>query len=876
MSHDAPSAPSGTVTFLLTDVERSTRQWQADHEAALAAHLRHDAILMEVVRSYGGTLVSDQGEGDSAFVVFERPSQALDCAAEMQRAFQEEEWPGQLAFRVRMGIHTGEAAIHEGNYHGVQVNLCGRIRSLAWGGQVLLSSASAELVEPHLAAGTTLRSLGRHVIKDFDGEHEVFQLCAPGLEDGFPPLRSATHMHNLPLQLTSFVGRQQEVTQTKNLLGACRVLTLLGSGGCGKSRLAVEVGGGLVPDFVDGVWWVELAPVSNPDLVPHAVAAAIGIREDGSRSIAEAVIDYFTGKKALLLLDNCEHLIEASTRLVTDVLLSSPGTKVLATSREPLGMVGETTWVVPSLAVPAPGNADEGQVESSDAVRLFIERARQVDPDFRLTPDNSMAVAQICTRLDGIPLAIELAAARLRAFSPQQVANGLDDRFNLLTGGPRTVLPRQQTLRALIDWSYDLLDGPEKTLLHRLSVFPATFGLAAVQEVCGEEGEDVLSTLVQLLDRSLVASDDSFGTRRYRLLETIREYGSARLAETGGSASSRDRLLAWCSGVVGEWWAGGRKPLELDPMEVEHDNIRAALAWSADGGDPGAGLQLVGRLWRFWYIRGYLTEGRTWVDTLLEAASGADDSIRADAMHCGGILCYRLGDYDEAERFHQGSLRLRRSSGDKTGIAASLNNLGLIALERRDFREAKELFQGCLDLRRELGDESGLASPLNNLGLVADALNDFKGAREAYEQSLSLQRRFEDDWGIGLVLDNLGQLEQKHGNFGVALELHLEALDLWRLIGDDVSVADCLERLAGVAAAGGDSESAAVLFGAAEVIRETSGSPVGSRDREHYEGDISRARSGLDEAAFEAAWERGRSMDIEAAGRLAAKVRTRV
>jgi tetratricopeptide (TPR) repeat protein len=428
----------------------------------------------------------------------------------------------------------------------------------------------------------------------------------------------------------------------------------------------------------------------------------------------------------------------------------------------------------------------------------------------------------------------------------------------------------------MVDWSYDLLDENERLLLRRSSVFPSSFSFEAARSVCGEEQDPSQSTLVQVVERSLIATDDSTGTRRYRLLETIRRYAADRAVEAGETDGLRDALLAWCGGVVDAWWREGRKSSELDAIEVEHDNIRAALTWSADGGDAETGVRIVGQMWRFWYIRGYLTEGRSWVETMLEAAPDASEELRADAMHCGGILCYRLGDYEAAERFHEASLALRRRLDDAAGIAASLNNLGLIAFERRELEKAREMFQGCLQLRRELGDQRGLASPLNNLGLVADALDDHAGARAAYEESLALQRSFGDDWGVGLVLDNLGQLEQKQGNFGSAVGLHLEALDLWRLIGDDVSVADCLERLAGVAAAGGDSEDAAVLFGAAERIRETIGSPVGSRDREHYDGDVAKARAGLEDVSFRSAWDRGRGMDVEAAAKLAAGIRTRV
>ena len=867
--------PSGTVTVLLTDVEMSTRNWQADRASALAAHELHDVLVAEHVERHSGVLVLDQGEGDSAFAVFGRASDGLACALSLQAALQSKEWPGGLSFKVRMGLHTGEVILRSGNYHGSEISRCARIRSLAWGGQVLVSSATAALMASRMPPGASLRPLGRHVLKDFDDE-ELFQLCGPGLDDAFPPLRSLSIRHNLPAQLTTFIGREEEMVQARNLVSNARMVTMTGSGGCGKSRLAAEVASQLVPDFPDGVWFVELSPLREADLVPNAVGDALGMREEGEANLVASIKQYLRDRTTLIVLDNCEHLVDAAGSLAADLLAGAPGLSILATSREPLGLVGEVTWVVPSLGVPTVDLSSLEEIAASDAVELFVDRARLVHPSFQLDETNAAAVAQICSRLDGIPLALELAAARVRVFTPQQIADRLDDRFRLLWGGPRSSLPRQQTLRALVDWSYDLLSDTEKALFARLSVFPGSFSIEAAQSVCGQAdiSDEVLTTLGQLVDRSLVVSDDTSGQRRFTFLETIREYAREKLELTGEASAVRDHHMRWCSDLVSSCMAEPRTADKLDLLEAEHDNLREALSWSNGGGELRIGLEMVGRLWRFWYIRGHLSEGRVWAETLLQNPTDPGSPERADAMQTAGILSYRQGDYESARRFHEGSLDLRRSIDDKAGVATSLNNLGLIAFELKDYDAAEAMFRECLELRNDLGDLLGTASPLNNLALVADARGDFESARQAYRDSLALRRRFSDVWGIGIVLDNLGQLEQKQGNFERAAGLHFEALTLWQEMGDEVSVADCLERLAGVAVWIGERERAAVLFGAAEAIREENGSPVGSRDREQYDRDVASIRAELDPSAFDQAWHKGREMGLHEAIGLAAELET--
>ncbi|MGE5264534.1 MAG: ATP-binding protein, partial [Acidobacteriota bacterium] len=546
--------PSGTVTFLFTDIEGSTALAQQYPDAVPALLARHQTLVREAVERHQGHVF--QIIGDAICAAFRTAPDALNAAVEAQRALLRETW-SPAAIRVRMGIHTGIAQagtvdVITGGYSGYStLARVQRVMATAHAEQILLSNTTAELLRGELPAGIAMRDLGEHRLKGILNPERLWQVIAPDLPQDFAPLQTLNAIpNNLPIQLTSFVGREKEIVQLKHQLTTTRLLTLTGSGGTGKTRLSLQVAAEVLDTFKDGVWFVELAPVADPALLPQTVAFALGVPEQPGRAILDLLIDHVRAKQLLLILDNCEHLIDACAKLVDKLLRAAPDLKIVTSSREDLGIAGETVHRVPSLSVFEPGQAPTlDAILHSECVRLFLERASAVQSSFQLTEKNAPSIAQICRRLDGIPLAVELAAARVKVFSPEQIASRLDNRFGLLTGGSRTALPRQQTLRALIDWSYDLLSEPEKTLLRRLAVFSSGWTFEAAEAVCAGEGieqANVLDLLSHLVDKSLVVVEESDAEgARYRLLETIRQYARDKLLESGESVRVRDRHLAF-------------------------------------------------------------------------------------------------------------------------------------------------------------------------------------------------------------------------------------------------------------------------------------------------------------------------------------------
>ncbi|PYO39393.1 MAG: XRE family transcriptional regulator, partial [Gemmatimonadetes bacterium] len=687
--------------------------------------------------------------------------------------------------------------------------------------------------------------------------------------------RTPDLLATLPVPLTSFVGREHGVAEVRGLLGTTRLLTLTGPGGVGKTRLALRVAQAVVEVDEAPVAFVDLAPLADPAQVPAAVARVLGVREQPPRPLLDTLREALRPRRLLLVWDNCEYLLAASAELVDGLLRACPGLRLLATSREPLDVAGETTWPVPPLGVPnLPSlSAWERLAEESEAVRLFIERAGAARPDFELSERNAQAVAEVCVRLDGIPLAIELAAARVPVLTPEQLAARLDDRFRLLVGGSRSALPRQQTLRATVDWSYDLLAEPERRLFDRLSVFAGGWSLEAAEAVGAGDGVDpsgVLDLLGRLVAKSLVVADPGpEGAMRYRLLETIRAYGREKLHEAGEEAALGQRHLDWCLALAERAepeLLGRNQAAWLDRLETEHDNLRAALRWCLESGDGETGLRLAGALGRFWFVRGYLSEGSRWFEQLfaLPSTMTAEDA-RAKALSAAGLLAAVRGDHERAGRFLEEALALWRELGDKHRIARSLNNLGGLAYQQGEYRTARCWYEEALALWREVGDQRGIANQVISLGVLARQEGDYQQAAQLCEGALALFEERGDQEGIALASMVLGAVAHNRGDTERAQALLKESLIVFSELGDKSNIAECLELLAGLASAQGQPIRAARLCGSAQALIESIGLTPAPADRYQYERNVAAVRASLGEAAFAAAWAEGRAMPLEQA-----------
>ncbi len=915
--------PSGTVTFLFTDIEGSTRLWEDYPQAMRQALARHDELLRQAIESNNGVVFKTVG--DAFCAAFATAPDALNAALTSQCAFHSQPWPDDLSLRVRMALHTGAVEHRDNDYFGQPLNRVARLLGAGHGAQVLLSDVAHDLTRDILLPSVSLRPLGEHRLRDLGRPETVFQLLHPDLPSDFPPLKSLDNPelpNNLPQQVTSFIGREKEMADVKTLLAKTRLLTLTGSGGSGKTRLALHVAADVLENYSEGAWLVELAPVADPALVAQSVAQALNVTEEPGKPLVQTLVAALKDKRLLLVLDNCEHVLDACARLVDTLIRACPNLKVLASSREGLGTAGELTYRIPSLSLPdSRQSATVASVSQYEAVQLFVERALFHLPSFAVTNQNAPALASLCHRLDGIPLAIELAAARVRSLSVEEINSKLDNRFRLLTGGSRTALPRQQTLRALIDWSYDLLTPQEKTLLCRLSVFAGGWTLAAAEQVgAGEslsgaslEDWEVLDLLTSLADKSLVLAQSQGETTRYGLLETVRQYARDRLTESGESLVVRARhgdCFLTLAEEVKPKLTGSEQGQWLGVLEEEHDNLRQALTlYAEDTEDAEAGekgLRLGAALQVFWWTRGHLSEGRERLAALLAHPGGQEPTkARAGALNGAGELARMQGDYGGARGLQEESLAIRRELGNKGGIAASLNNLGLVASDQGDYGGARVLHQESLAIARELADKSGIAASLNNLGLVAAEQGDYGGARVLYEESLTIQRalgdksgialsllnlglvakdegdyggarvlceeslaiqrELGDKGGIALSLNNLGSVVLKQGDYGGARVLYEESLTIARELGAKEVIAYGLEAFASVAIHETDEERGARLWGAAAALRETIGSPLSPADREKQGREMTAVRERMGADAFAEAWAQGRAMTMEQA-----------
>ncbi len=818
-----PALPQGTVTFLFSDIEGSTRLLQGLGDGYADVLADHQRLLRAAFQAADGHEVHTAG--DSFFVAFHRATDAAAAAVAAQRAIATYPWPEDVQVRARMGLHTGEPTLAAGDYVGLDVHRAARICAAGHGGQILLSQTTRDLVAHDLPEGVSLRALGEHRLKDLYRPERLFQLVIPDLLADFPALKSLdSQPNNLPAQPTPLIGREQEGAAVCGLLRRedVRLLTLTGPAGTGKTRLGLQVAADLIDDFADGAFFVPLAPISDPGLVTSTIAQTLGVREASGQPLLESLQDALRAKQMLLLLDNFEQVVAAAL-VVAELLIGCPRLKILVTSREVLHLRGEHEFPVPPLALPnltrLPTSAPLSQYA---AVALFIQCAVAVKPNFAVTNENAPAVAEICIRLDGLPLAIELAAARIRLLTPQAMLTRLNRRLALLTGGPRDLPARQQTLRNAIAWSYDLLEPTEQTVFHRLAVFAGGCSLEAAEAIIGGAGPvcepEVLKTVAALVDKSLLRQEETTGGEpRFRMLETIREYALEQLEASGEAASLRQQHAAFYLALAEQAEPelfGPQTAAWLDRLEQEHDNLRATLRWFVEHAEVEHALHLGAALGRFWRMHGHLTEGRERLLALLSATgAGSHRTVaRAKVLLAAGWLARDQADYNTARTLLAESLALARELGDKHGIAWSLTILGVVARYQGDHAAARAQLEEGLTVARALGDKVCIAATVGNLGLVARDQGDYNAARHLLEQSLAAAREVGDSLGIAWPLTNLGLIAQYQGEYATAHALHTEALEVYRILGDRQNIAHSLNNLGLVATAQVDYATALLLF----------------------------------------------------------------
>jgi len=877
---DAPAAgaalPTGTVTFLFTDIEGSTKLVERLGTAAWTALLEaHQSIIRGALAAATGVEVKT--EGDSFFAVFTSAETAVSAAVAMQRGLYAHDWPADAAVRVRMGLHTGEGVVApDADYVGLDVHRAARVASAAHGGQVVLSDTTRALVAGALPDGATLRDLGEHRLKDLSRPERISQLVISGVPDAFPPLRTLDATpNNLPLMLTDFIGREAVLAEAHRLLEGTRLLTLTGPGGTGKTRLSLQLAADVAERFPDGLYFVALEPISDPALVPSTIAMAVGVQDVGGSSVEDRLRDHLRNRTVLLVLDNMEQVTGAAPFL-GDLLRAAPGLTCIVTSRAALHVYGEQEYPVPTLGVPDPAHLPplEALIQV-DGVALFVERARTARPDFRLTEANAPAVARLVAALDGLPLAIELAAARIKVLSPDGILERLQGRLDLLGGGARDLPARQQTLRGAIAWSYDLLDPAIQRLFATIAVFVGGFELEAAEAICRSEpgggaSLDVLDGLSSLVDQSLLRQDPQHTHPRFVMLETIRSFAFERLEADGQALEIRRRhaeYFADFAETAMPHLTAKDRPAWLDRVQDDHDNLRAAITFAIETGDAHLGMRLVYALWRFWQSRAHLQEGAERTATVLAIPTDElHTELRARALEAGGGIAYWRGDLDAGRRYYDEALGLAREIGDQHLIADGLYNAAMVrnVLEVNPpeiVEQSMEMLNQAIRLYRETDDPLGAARALWGLGTAQYFSEDWPVAVDTFRAAEEALSAGDDDFMQGWVLHQLGTTEIRLGQLESALGHIRGALVNMRAAGETTGLVLVLDDFADHAAATGDIPRALRLIGAGRALEDATGTGLAAATEEVMRRERYRAALSSDDADRLVAEGRAMSLD---------------
>jgi predicted ATPase/class 3 adenylate cyclase len=857
--------PTGTVTFLFTDIEGSTRLVQD-----LGSHWRsvlekHQRLLRRAFAAHHG--IERGTEGDSFLVVFTHASEAVAAAIDAEQALDAANWPTGLHLRVRMGLHSGDARRGGDDYIGLDIHRAARIAAAAHGGQILLSDSTRSLVERELSPSIVIRDLGEHRLKDLDWPERLYQLDIPGRRNDFPPIRAVATAGYLPTETTSFVGRSREIEDVVDLLAAQRLVTLTGPGGVGKTRLSLRVAHAVADDFVDGAWFVSLSTVSDADQMHSAVAAALGVHSRSGGSPGGAVREYARTRVLLLILDNLEQ-VSGAHEVVGELLAEAPKLRILATSRAPLHVGGEQEYPVASLLAPDPSApAGPDALRGSDAVSLFVERARLVRPGLAIDDEVLRDIAEIARRVDGLPLAIELAAARSRLFSPDQVLRGLGRRLDSLVGGPRDAPERQRSMRGAFAWSHDLLTAREQAVFRRLGVFVGEWDVDAADAVVRavDPATNAVDEIQGLVEQSLVRPVDSPAEPRFVMLDTIREYALERLDRAGESERARRAHAAHFAALAEQVGSLLRTPeagTTLDRLERDIGNLRGALAWSLESGDVDTGLRLAAALGGFWHQRGHMAEARSAIVDLLDQPAAADSQAAANAIMTAGSLANWQGDYSTGRRYGERALAMLRESGDQAAIAAELAELGYATI-LDDPTEATRMIEECVAIFESLGDETGAARARLGLAAAQLGLGELVAARDSVERSLKHFREIGDRYYPPFALTLLGRIEMVGGDLGAAERSFRDGINNAVIARSTIGLSVNLWALASVAIERGDAARGARLAGrAARLMEDVGGSmrgPVaGTTDV------LARARSELGTADYEQAVSDGLGASIDA------------